>query len=291
MKLTQLFCDVDDFCQIFIPKWKAQLITHGDKKRDRPHRMSFSEMITLLVYYHQSGYRTFKWFYQNHVRKHWLSAFPNLLSYNRFIELIPNLLGPLTAFMKSRCRTSKGIAFVDSTSLCVCKNIRIPRHKTFVDEAGRGKSSTGWFYGFKLHLIINDRGEILSFCITPGNVDDRKPVPKLVKQLVGKLFGDRGYISKKLAQWLASQDVQLITTLKKNMKAHTLDAFDRVMLRKRSLIETLNDQLKNIFDLEHSRHRSLFNYLSNIVACLVAYSYQEKKPSLNLRNADLLPLL
>jgi transposase len=199
--------------------------------------------------------------------------------------------------MKSRCGTAQGIAFIDSTALRVCKNIRIPRHKTLVDPAGRGKSSTGWFYnlkvtsGFKLHLIVNDQGEVVSFCITPGNVDDRKPVPKLVKSVVGKLFGDRGYISKKLAQRLASQDIQLIITLKKNMKAQAIDAFDQLLLRKRSIIETINDQLKNIFDLEHSRHRSLVNYLSNIVACLVAYSYQEKKPTLNLREADLLPLI
>ena len=289
MKLTQLFCDVDDFCQSFILEWQKSQLTTGEKKRNRAHRMSYSEMITLLVYYHQSGYRTFKWFYQHHVQKHWHSAFPKLLSYNRFIELLPKIVVPLTAFMKTRCGTSQGIAFVDSTPLRVCKNIRIPRHKTFVEDAGRGKSSTGWFYGFKLHLIINDQGEILSFCITPGNVDDRKPVPKLVKDLVGKLFGDRGYISKKLAQLLASQDMTLITTLKKNMKAQAITAFDKLILRKRSIIETINDQLKNIFDLEHSRHRSLLNYLSNIVACLVAYSYQEKKPALNLRDADLLP--
>ncbi|MBF6651278.1 IS982 family transposase, partial [Methylobacter sp. BlB1] len=157
--------------------------------------------------------------------------------------------------------------------------------------AGRGKSSTGWFYGFKLHLIVNDQGEILSFCITPGNVDDRKPVPDLVKSLTGKLFGDRGYISRKLTDLLAHQNVTLITTLKKNMKPHALDVFDKLLLRKRSLIETINDQLKNIGDLEHSRHRSLSNYLSNIIACLVAYTYQEKKPALQLREADLLPLL
>jgi hypothetical protein len=122
-------------------------------------------------------------------------------------------------------------------------------------------------------------------------MDDRKPVPKLVKSLIGKLFGDRGYISKQLTQLLANQDIQLITTLKKDMKAQAIDAFDKLMLRKRSIIETINDQLKNIFDLEHARHRSLFNYLSNIVACLVAYSYQEKKPALNLREADLLPFV
>ena len=291
MKLTQLFCDVDDFCQIFIPEWQKSQLMHGEKKRNRPHRMSFSEMITIIVSYHQSGYRTFKWFYQNHVQKYWRTAFSGLLSYSRFVEIMPKIMVPLSAFMKSRCGKSQGIAFIDSTPLAVCKNIRIPRHKTFVAEAGRGKSSTGWFYGFKLHLIVNDQGEILSFCITPGNVDDRKPVPKLVKSLFGKLFGDRGYISKKLTQIVADQNVTLITTLKKNMKAQCLDVFDKLMLRKRSIIETINDQLKNIFDLEHSRHRSLSNYLSNIVACLTAYSYQDKKPALNLREAELLPFI
>lgn len=291
MNLTQLFCDVDDFCQTFVPAWEKSLLRQGEKKRNRPHLMSMSEMITIWVAYHQKGYRTFKWFYQQHVQKYWRREFPNLLSYNRFVELLPKVIVPLTAFMKSRSAVSQGIAFIDSTSLCVCKNIRIPRHRTFAGEAGRGKSSTGWFYGFKLHLIVNDRGEILSFCITPGNVDDRKPVPRLAKALIGKLFGDRGYISKKLAQLLANQDVHLITTLKKNMKAQAIDAFDQLMLRKRSIIETINDQLKNIFDLEHSRHRSLSNFLSNVVAALIAYSYQEKKPSLNLQNAQLLPFL
>lgn len=291
MKITQIYCDVDDFCRTFIPEWQKQQLTQGDQKRQRAPRMSYSEMLSILVYYQESGYRTFKWFYQRLVQVSWREAFPKLLSYNRFIELLPRLLVPLTAFMLSRCGSSQGIAFIDSTPLAVCKNIRIPRHKTFKEQAGRGKSSTGWFYGFKLHLVVNDRGEILSFCVTPGNVDDRKPVPKLVKSLIGKLFGDRGYISKKLSKQLAERNIKLVTTLKKNMKNQYIDAFDKLMLRKRSIIETINDQLKNIFDLEHSRHRSLYNYLTNVVACLVAYSYQEKKPALDLRDADLLPFL
>ena len=291
MRLTQLFCDVDDFCQTFIPDWQKNQISQGERKRNRPHRMSLGEMVTVLVAYHQSGYRTFKWFYLQHVQKHWRSEFPNSLSYHRFVELIPQLLTPLAAFMASRCVPSQGVAFVDSTSLRVCKNIRIPRHRTFAGVAGRGKSSTGWFYGFKLHLIVDDRGEIVSFCVTPGNVDDRKPVPKLVRSLLGKLFGDRGYISKALAKSLAAQGVQLVTTLKKNMKPEAIGALDKLLLRKRSIIETINDQLKNIFDLEHSRHRSLTNYLSNLMACLVAYSYQDKKPALNLRDTDQMPFL
>ncbi|MDD4963709.1 MAG: IS982 family transposase [Gallionella sp.] len=217
--------------------------------------------------------------------------FPNLPSYNRFVELMSEILEPLAAFMQSRCGQSRGIAFVDSTPLRVCENIRIPRHKTFKEQAGRAKSSTGWFYGFKLHFMVNDCGEILSFCLTRGNVDDHTPVPKLAKRLIGKLFGDRGYVSQKLTELLAKQNVELITTLKKNMKPKVIVAFDKLILRKRSIIETINDQLKNTFNLEHSRHRSLRNFVVNAIACLVAYSYQEKEPSLNINHADLLPFL
>lgn len=290
MVLLQLFCDADDFCQHDLPIGRNRLTQKGVKKRNRHKCLSTSEIITLVVYYQMSGFKNFKTYYLNALltlRK----EFPGLPSYNRFVELMAAVLEPIALFMESRCATSDGIAFVDSTSLCVCENIRIPRHKTFAAEAGRGKSSTGWFYGFKLHFTVNDCGDMLSFCITPANVDDRKPVPFLAQKLLGKLFGDKGYISKKLAALLAEQDVELITTLKKNMKAAVRTAFDRLILRKRSIIETINDQLKNVFDLEHSRHRSLVNFLVHTVACLIAYSYQEKKPSLNLRHCNLLPLL
>ncbi|MDD4963427.1 MAG: IS982 family transposase [Gallionella sp.] len=223
--------------------------------------------------------------------KHSTRGFQVEWVYNRFVELMSEILEPLAAFMQSRCGQSRGIAFVDSTPLRVCENIRIPRHKTFKEQAGRAKSSTGWFYGFKLHFMINDCGEILSFCLTRGNVDDRTPVPNLVKRLIGKLFGDRGYVSKKLTELLADQNVELITTLKKNMKPKVIAAFDKLILRKRSIIETINDQLKNTFNLEHSRHRSLRNFVVNAIACLVAYSYQKKKPSLNINHADLLPFV
>jgi hypothetical protein len=190
-------------------------LQNGDAKRIKKKCLSESEIITLVVYFQMSGFRMFKWYYQRHIAVHYRGEFPNLPSYNRFVELMAQVLEPLTLFMQSRCGKSKGIAFVDSTPLCVCENIRIPRHQTFAELAGRGKSSTGWFYGFKLHFVVNDCGDILSFCITRGNVDDRVPVPKLTKKLIGKLFGDRGYTSKKLTDLLALQDVELITTLKK----------------------------------------------------------------------------
>jgi len=291
MSLTRLFCDADDFCQQFIAEWEKTQIADGTQKRHRKRNLSHSEIITIIVFYHQSGYKTFKWFYERYVCKRKQQEFPTLVSYNRFIELLPDVLIPLTCFMQSRCSKGDGIAFVDSTPLRVCHNLRIPRHKTFKEDAGRSKSSTGWFYGFKLHLLVDDCGNILSFRITRGNVDDRTPVPSMLKNFIGKVFGDRGYVSKKLTDLLALDEVELITTLKKNMKPRVLAAFDKLLLRKRSIIETINDQLKNIFDLEHSRHRSLTNYMINVVASLVAYSYQDKKPSLNIRRGDLLPLL
>ena len=291
MSLTRLFCDIDDFCQWFTPEWEKTQLTEGSKKRRRQRGLSQAEIMTILVFYHQSGYKTFKWFYQRVVCKRLNQAFPTLVSYNRFIELLPEVLMPLTFFMQSRCGQGQGIAFIDATSLRVCENIRIPRHKTFKDVAERGKSSTGWFYGFKLHLLVDDCGNLLSFRITRGNVDDRTPVPSMLKKFVGKVFGDRGYISKKLTQLLACDGVELITTLKKNMKPRVLAAFDKLLLRKRCIIETINDQLKNTFDLEHSRHRSLTNFMIAVVAGLVAYSYQPKKPSLNIKREDLLSLL
>lgn len=286
--LTRLFCEIDDFCQQFFREWNPGVLRPKAGHRRRHAGLTESEIMTLLVHYHQCGYRTFKWYYQQHVLVHLKEAFPGLPSYQRFIELMPRVLLPLTLFMHQRCRTGRGIAFIDSTPLKVCENLRIPRHRTFSDEAGRGKSSTGWFYGFKLHLVVDDCGEILSFVITSGNTDDREPVPTLLKKVVGKVFGDRGYISKTLAATLAGQGVEWITSLKKNMKKVVRDAFDALMLRKRSIIETINDQLKNISQIEHTRHRSLANYMINLISGLVAYSYQDKKPALNLKTSALM---
>src|SRR5512142_230125 len=144
-----------------------------------------------------------------------------------------------------------GLSFIDSTSLDVCLNQRIHNHKVFSGLAARGKTSTGWFFGFKLHLVVNDRGEILQFCLTPGNVDDRKPVPKLVKKLFGKLFGDKVYISQPLAQSLRAMfNIQLITKLRGNIKNRLMSLSDRILLRRRAIVETIIDQIKNISQIE-----------------------------------------
>lgn len=282
MNLTELFCDVDDFCKQFIPYWHQQLLENGSLRRKRQTHLSTSEIMSIVIHFHHSRYREFKAYYKQYVAIHLRSAFPKLVSYERFVALIPRILVPLTAFLQTRYGSCTGISFIDSTSLTVCHNKRISQHKVLKGGAKRGKTSMGWFFGFKLHLVVNDCGDLLACQLTPGNVDDRKPVPYLAQELWGKLFGDKGYISQSLFEELWEQDVQLITRLRKNMKEKLMPLADRLLLRKRSIIETIIDQLKNISQIEHSRHRSPVNYFVNVIAGLIAYCYQPKKPSLNL---------
>jgi len=284
MSILELFCSVDDFCQQFTPNWHHSLLASGQRQRLRATQMHPSELMTIMILFHQSHYRTFKAYYTEYVQHHLRSEFPSLVSYQRFIELMPTILVPLVAYLHSQLGRCSGISFIDSTSLAVCRNPRIHQHRVFDGRAARGKTSVGWFYGFKLHLVVNDQGELLAFCVTPGNVDDRRPVSKLVTGLFGKLFGDKGYLSQPLAeQLLVTQGLQLITKLRKKMQNRLLEMSDKLLLRKRAIIETINDQLKNICQIEHSRHRSPINFLVNLVAGLIAYCHQPKKPSLGLR--------
>jgi len=274
--LLVLFCDVDDFCKEFLPVWERQMICNGEKHRQRARSLTMSEIMTILIAFHQSHYRDFKAYYCGQVLRSWHAEFPGLVSYTRFVEYIPSTLAPLIMYMRTRCMGNcTGISFVDSTSLDVCLNQRIHNHKVFAGLAARGKTSTGWFFGFKLHLVVNDCGEILQFCISPGNVDDRKPVLKLARKLFGKLFGDKGYISQSLTQSLRSMfNIQLITKLRRNMKNQLMTWSDRIMLRRRAIIETVIDQLKNISQIEHSRHRSVTNFFVNVLCGLIAYCHR-----------------
>lgn len=288
--LLELFVSVDDFCQQFLPNWERCLLKEGTKKRRRNGQLSLSEIMTIIIYFHQSHYRDFKAYYKEYVCRLLKREFPNLVSYERFVILMPSALGPLSAYLKSLYGRCHGISFMDSTTLSVCDNHRIHSHRVFAGLAERGKGSMGWFYGFKLHLVINECGELLACRITPGNVDDRGPVPALCKTLYGKLIADRGYVSQSLfEQLLETFHLQLITKLKKNMKNRLMPMIDKLLLRKRAIIESVVDQLKNISQIEHTRHRSPVNCFVNIIAGLIAYCRQQKKPSLGLIPFNVLP--
>jgi Transposase DDE domain len=282
MDIVTIFCDIDDFCRSLLTSEHLQLPTHSVPQKSRSSSLSLSEVMTILVWFHASHYRTFKHFYLGSVLTGKRAEFPGLPSYSRFVELIPTTLLPLCAYVQTRKGQPTGLPFIDSLPIRVCHNRRIHSHKVFAGLAQRGKGSMGWFYGFKLHLVINDRGELLGLTLTPGQVDDRRPVRKLVRQLWGKLFGDRGYLGQELFEQLWTEGLQLITKLKRNMKNKLMPVLDKLLLRKRALIECVNDQLKNIGQIEHTRHRSAANGIVNMLAAVVAYTFQPKKPALDL---------
>ena len=281
-KVTEIFVMADDFCKFFDQMMEKYSIP--DKNKRKYHRngtMSKAEIMVILILFHSSGYRCLKHFYLNHVCVHLRHLFPDVVSYNRFVELEKTVALPMAIFIKKvllgKCT---GISFVDSTPLRVCRNQRIHIHKVFKGIAERGKCSMGWFFGFKLHLICNEKGELLNFMITPGDVDDRKPLElkSFIEFIYGKLVGDKGYIGKNLFQRLFVDGIQLITKLKSNMKGALMSVSDRLLLRKRAIIETVNDELKNIAQVEHSRHRSFDNFIVNLLGAISAYCFFPKKP-------------
>jgi Transposase DDE domain. len=211
--------------------------------------------------------------------------FPNAPSYARFVTLSKRVAIKMMFFIKlGLVGTCTGISFVDSTCMPVCHNKRIYRNKVFKGLAERGKSTMGWYFGFKLHLLCNERGEILNFMFTKANVDDRNELVfrEFEKDLFGKLYADKGYISQSLFQTLWNNGVHLVTGIRANMKNKLMPIMDKIMLRKRSVIETINDVLKNVAQLVHSRHRSIDGFVLNALSALSAYCFFEKKPSINV---------
>ena len=284
-KLVDIFFHTDEFCKDFNKALQGVRLStdNAKKRRNRPCTLSDSEVITILIAFHLGGYRNLKHFYTQYVQVHLTNEFPETVSYNRFVELQQKALLPMVIFLKMmRLGVCTGISIVDATILRACNNKRIFNHKVFAGIAQRGKSTMGYFFGFKLHLIVNDKGDILNFVITPGNVDDREPLKNnsFLEKVFGKLFADKGYIGQKLFEQLFVDGIQLITGLKRNMKNCLMSMNDKILLRKRSIIETINDELKNICQIEHSRHRSFGNFMTNLISGLLAYSFLPKKPSI-----------
>lgn len=285
-KITEIFVIADEFCKEFelsIAKFKV-----GKAPKRKP-RMTTSEVICIMVIFHGMNYKNMKHFYLQYVQKHISHLFPETVSYNRFVEFMQQAALLLSMFLKLCCLGEcSGISYIDSTPVRVCKNKRIKRNKVFKDIGTVGKSTMGYFFGFKLHLIVNEKGDLLNFQIAQANVDDREPLnnPRFTEKISGKMYGDKGYISAKLSAILFADGVQLFTTIRNNMKNSLMTLADKILLRKRSIIETINDELKNICQIEHSRHRSFENFITNLISGLIAYSFFPKKPSIKFDHAQ-----
>jgi len=286
-KITEIYCICDDFCREFDAELSKRAI-EGAKYRGcgkRKPSISDAEIITILLTFHTNTFRNFKHFYTFYVLKHMQDDFPSAPSYSRFVTLIKRIGVKLAFFLRMGLMGEcTGISFVDSTCIPVCHMKRMGRNSVFRNIAEKGKSTMGWYFGFKLHLLCNERGDILDFVLTKANIDDRNPMvfKQFESNLFGKLYADRGYISQNLFETLWSKNIHIVTGLKSNMKNKLMDTFDKIMLRKRSIIETINDILKNVAQMVHSRHRSFENFLVNVLSAVAAYCFFDKKPSMNV---------
>jgi hypothetical protein len=286
-KVIEIFCVIDDFCKEInqIIDKSALVANTKKKKRNRKSKMSDSEVITIMLLFHLKGYRCLKHFYLNHVTKRMKNDFPETVSYNRFVELQKKSVLLMTIFLQSCCLGKcSGISFLDSTVLKACHYKREKQNKVFKGIANKGRGTMGWFFGFKLHIVINQRGEIIDFLITQGNVDDRQPLKDKAfhDKVFGKIFADRGYIGKDLFEKLFVDGIHLVTKIKKNMKNALMHIYDKILLRKRAVIESVNDILKNQCQIEHTRHRSFDNFITNLISGLIAYSFYPTKPNINI---------
>jgi hypothetical protein len=283
--ITEIFCFVDDFMKKFMEEWHNHLIASGKKIRNRKSQLSPSEVATIIILFHNSGSRNFKTFYLTYICGFMKSYFPGFVSYSRFIQLQKSFLVPIYYLSQVIKGEQTGIYFIDSTTLNVCNIKREKRNKVFKNIAKKSKSTMGWYFGFKLHLIINNKGEIMSCRITDSTTSDVSVAEDLTEGLIGKIIGDKGYISSSLSEILLGRGLQLITKIKKNMKNFFIKIEDKFLLRKRSLIETVNEQLKNICQIEHSRYRAPYSLLLNVFSGIIAYQFKKKKPSIKSKVA------
>jgi hypothetical protein len=280
--ITALYCCLDDFCKAF-EDWEAHRLIPSEQTRKRPGKLSRSEMLFIVVLFHLSAFKNFKTFYLYGIGCQYRACFRDLPHYDRFISRMPRLFVPLMVLLHSLSGEETGIYFGDSSKLAICHNRRIDRHRVFDGLAARGKTSMGWFFGLKLHLVINHKGQVMALKITPGNTADSTVLDEITQHLSGKLYADKGSISRAVFHTLWQRGLHLITGIRRNMRNHLMLLGDKIMLRKRFVIETVLDILKCEMGLEHSRHRSPVNAMVHILSCLVAYAYRPGKPSISLK--------
>ena len=280
-QLVSIFCEIDDFCKELDKNMSQLQLTGPSKGRRGPACcLSISEIMTVQILFQMVGYRNFKTFYTSFLQIYWKQYFPRLPSYQRFVELTHRALYPLTLFAQLKSGKKTGIYYIDGSCLPVCHLKRSKRNKIFREIAQYGRTSVGWFFGLKIHLVINNLGEMIAFKITRGNVHDGAAAKSLLLSLEGLAFGDKGYIGKKLFDELLKNGLKLITRKRKNMKEKLLvNDYEKQLLNQRNLIETVFDCLKHKYHVWHTRHRSIINAMTNLIAALAAYAIEPLKVS------------
>lgn len=280
-QLTRIFCQIDDFCKEFERYKKGNLLPSLSPTTQRGPAccLSDSEIMTILILFQSSRWRDFKNYYNSLLNTHHKAAFPTLPSYNRFIAILNRVIFLLILFSQTNLGKRTGIYYIDSTCLPVCHLKRSKRHKTFEEIATYGKTSMGWFFGLKLHIVINDRGELIAFKITRANQHDVKGGESLLETLKGLAFGDKGYIGQELFSRLLKKGLKLITRVRKNMKSPMISALEKQLLKQRNMVETVINHLKHHYHVWHTRHRSIANAMTHLIAAIASYVIEPLKMS------------
>lgn len=281
-QLTRIFCQVDDFCKEFDKYLQHKLLPgpNGISHRRGPQCcLSDSEIMMILILFQSSRWRDFKNYYNHFLSTYYKTAFPNLPSYNRFIEIMNRVIFHLILFSQINSGKRTGIYYIDSTCLPVCHIKRSKRHKTFEEIAQYGRTSVGWFFGLKLHMVINNLGELMAFKITSGKQNDAKAGESIMEKLHGLMFGDKGYIGKELFFRLLEKGLKLITRGRKNMKEKIYSPFEKQLLNQRGIIETVINHFKHHYHIWHTRHRSVLNAMTHLMAGIAAYVIEPLKIS------------
>ena len=281
-KVVEVFCEIDDFCLQVQEYFTSHPLPAGLEPRHpagRKPSLSESEVLTILCLYHLSGFKCFAYYYERLVLGEMKSYFPRAVSYTHFLELSRQALWHafLLAHYRAGCSERSQHYYIDSKKLPVCDNRRIHSHKVFEEVASRGRGSTGWFFGLKLHLVTNEHGQLVRFLVTAANVADNNPrvLSFLLSGLKGKCYGDRGYLTSLLEELLEA-GLHLLTKVRRNMKNMLLTLQDKLNLLKRGSIEAVNDILMTVCDIDHTRHRNPLNALAQIFSGLTAYTFLDQ---------------
>jgi len=276
--LTRLFVFIDDFVKAFNSYTETDpenklLVPFFKQEVQNNCRLHLSEILTIIVYFHSSGFKTFKHYYKFLERYH-MKEFPHLISYNRFVEIKHNYTLELFILSQTISAQCDGLSYIDSTHLPVCHIKREYTHKIFEGVAAKSKSTMGWYFGFKLHVISNQYGHPISYELTRSTVDDRQVPDSLFDKIFGELYGDKGYLGKPFMDRMSEKSIKIITALKKNMKPKMMTQKQSNSLSKRSIIESIFNCLKNHLNMQHTRHKNPKNYLVNLIGAITAYCFK-----------------
>ncbi len=285
-KITQIFYDFDEYLKINFAN------IDNSFSLTNPLKMSFSEIGAIAIAYHQSTHKCFKFYYQEEILGNLISFFPSAISYERFVSIQHRVLPFLVAFLKTtRLCSPTDANYIDASKLEICHLMRVASNKVFKGQAKYGRTIMGRFYGYKFHLIINHLGEIVNVIFSKGNVADnnKKMLREITEDFTGLLIGDKGYITT-IKDELLENGINLVTKPRKNMKPVKHTPQVEYYKKHRGLIETTNGLLKEKANIQHTRHRSTANFEINLWAAIIAYTYNEKLPSIKTYKKPIKPI-